>query len=366
MHRKKILSFIALLLLLTFLLGSCSPAATEEAPPPAVEEPEEPEEEEVVVEEEPYRVAYIPCGRINDGGFSQEGWDALQQASELYDLELAYTESPAVADVERIARTYAEEGYNMVFLYCGSFSDAASAAAVDFPDVWFGAYLLSELGENTFSIDGQSQETTFMAGVVAAMMTETKKLGVIAGFDFPGLTRQVEGFRLGARYINPDIETSVVYINSWEDVAAGYEAALAMIDNEVDIILTCTDQASEGIYKAAKENDLYAIGNYADQHDLSPGTILTSVVPDNTSLIMWMVELGVNGELEANIYQNKDKPFGKLAPFYELDSEVPQEVKDKLEEVRSAISDGSLVIPGTDVLGAPDSAATVDLESLEQ
>ncbi len=362
--KSKILLVISVTLLISLIISACGPTAT---PTESVAEPQA-EEEEVVeeTEAETLKVAYIPCGKITDGGWSQSGWEAIQSVVDTYNLEVGYTEGPDVADASRIAGDYADQGYDIVLLHCGSFADAALEAAVGYPDVWFGAPNDGDVLPNVFRYDGRAQEPAFLAGALAGLTTETNTLGVISGFAFPALTRQVEGFRLGARYVNPDVKVMDIYINTWEDIAIGKEAASAMIDSGADIIFACTDQAAQGVFKAAEERGVYAIGNFGDQHDLSPTTMLTSVLPDWGSLLIQMIGVAAEGKLEAKLYESQEAPWGSLAPFYDLESTIPQAAKDAVAEITTKMGNGEIVLPGTTELGDPGVGDTIDPKSFEK
>jgi basic membrane protein A len=71
----------------------------------------------------PFKVAYIPCGRINDQSWSQAGYEGVLAAKKDLGIEFAYSESVPPADVEAAARDYAAKGFNLVMLHCGTFTD---------------------------------------------------------------------------------------------------------------------------------------------------------------------------------------------------------------------------------------------------
>ena len=109
-----------------------------------------------------------------------------------------------------------------------------------------------------------------MLGVLAARMSETGKIGGIAGFDFPIIVSQMESYRLGAESVNPDIEVTTVYIGSFEDVATAKEAAFAQFSAGVDVIFHIADAAGIGVVQAAEEEGVWAIGWGLDQNSIAP------------------------------------------------------------------------------------------------
>jgi basic membrane lipoprotein Med (substrate-binding protein (PBP1-ABC) superfamily) len=87
---------------------------------------------------EELKVAYLPCGNVNDKSWTQVGYEGVLAAQK--DLaksgttvKLDYTESLSPAQVEAAARDYASRGYNIVVLHCGPFANAAAHTASAFP-----------------------------------------------------------------------------------------------------------------------------------------------------------------------------------------------------------------------------------------
>ena len=80
-----------------------------------------------------FKLAYIPCGRINDQSWSQAGYEGVLAAQKELGIEVAYSESVPPADVEAAARDYAAKGFNLVMLHCGTFTDQGLKVAKDFP-----------------------------------------------------------------------------------------------------------------------------------------------------------------------------------------------------------------------------------------
>ena len=102
-------------------------------------------------------------------------------------------------------------------------------------------------------IDIAQHNANFLAGALAAMVTESGHIASLNGFAFPGLTRQPEAFNLGARCVNPDITFTQQYIETWTDTGIAKSAAQAEIAGGADVVLAATDSAVFGIIEAAAE-----------------------------------------------------------------------------------------------------------------
>ena len=103
-------------------------------------------------------------------------------------------------------------------------------------------------------------------------------IGVIGGADASEIKRGHEGFKAGAKSINPDIEIQEVYTGDWTDTAGAKEAAIGMYDAGVDVIWHSGDGIGLGVVQAAAEKDMYCLGNVADQKTLAENNVLSGVV----------------------------------------------------------------------------------------
>ena len=72
---------------------------------------------------------------------------------------------------------------------------------------------------------------------------------MVGGFPIPEVNRLMNAFMAGAKEINPKVEFSVSFINSWFDPPKAKEAAFAMIDKGADVMYA----ERFGVSDAAKE-----------------------------------------------------------------------------------------------------------------
>lgn len=308
-----------------------------------------------------FKVAYIPCGRVNDQSWSQAGYEGVLAAQKELGIQVAYSESTPPADVEAAARDYATKGFNLVMLHCGTFTDAGVKVAKDFPTTWFEVTSASEVPKNAISINLAQQEGTFVAGVLAALTTKTNRLGAIAAYNTLGFNRQIEGFRLGAKFANPKIDLYVTYLNSAEDAAKAKEAALAQYDADADIILAATDQAATGVFQAATERGKFVIAEYANLNAIAPKAILASVLYNQARLVQTLIESVVSGTAHGEIeHPGISAGVGTLVENENLSSVIPPDARKCTQLVFKAIEAGTLRIPSDEVLGRQNAAKTID------
>jgi basic membrane protein A len=368
MNKKLTLIGVVLVLLFASLLAGCGSEATvEPAEEPAEAVAEEPAEEEMAeepaaeveetaeepAEEEmaeepaeaaPLKVAMVFPGTISDQGFNQAGYYGLLDIEEKLGAEIAYSENTPVAEYEQVYREFANQGYDVIIGHGAEFGDVALAVAPEYPDIEFIVDSNPDVSaENVAGITGKTWQAAYLLGALAASMSETGKIGGIAGFDFPIIVSQMEAYRLGAQSVNPDIEVTNIYIGSFEDVATAKEAAFAQIDAGADVIFHIADAAGIGVIQAAEERGVYAIGWGLDQHDVAPDTVLSSLISSGGELIFQDVQKIVDGTWtgEVRLY-GLDTGVVDIAPYYDL---VPEDVAASIEEIKQGIIDGTIEVP---------------------
>ena len=180
-------------------------------------------------------------------------------------------------------REYATAGNNLIVGEAFAVEAAARKVAKDFPKV---SFLMGSSGKPqapNFSVfDNYIQEPAYLSGMIAGGMTKSNKIGMVGGFPIPEVNRLMNAFMAGALEVNPKIEFSVSFINSWFDPPKAKEAAFAMIDKGADVMYA----ERFGVSDAAKEKGKLAIGNVintvrAHAHNLPAGATLICVPADN-------------------------------------------------------------------------------------
>ncbi|MGY5775216.1 BMP family lipoprotein [Rhizobium sp. LEGMi135b] len=314
------------------------------------------------------KAAYIPCGQVNDGSWSQAGFEGMKSAKgalgkDGVDLKIDYSENLSPAKAEAAARDYASRGYQTVVLHCGTFADAAYNAGKDFPKTNFLVVVAPKSKDNVWTYIPAMQDISFVSGYLAAKMSKTVAVGVVASFNFSNVTWMAEGFRLGARYANPNVKTYSTYINSFDDAGKAKEAAQAELDSGADVILSATDQASRGVYSATEAAGALAIGGFSDQSNVAPKTVLASALADIPLLVSQVVQLSAKQSLERNkIYSvGMAGGIGVLAMNPALEKSVPADVKEQVSKLTDDIKSGRLKVPA---LSQPGDAESYDLKTL--
>lgn len=291
------------------------------------------------------KVALLLTGTVNDAGWSESSYRGLKAAETEWNLDVAYTESLALVDMESAARDYASQGYDIIILSSTDFNDAALAVAPDFPEQRFVIINGNEAQEpNLANFRPNTPECGFIAGAFAGLITESNKVGIIGGKEFPPVVDASKGFEAGAKYTNPDVEVTINYLDSWTDIAKGTEVTISMIEQGMDVVCSNTGQAGLGTIDAAKNNDVFAIGYIDDQHSVAPGTVPFSAIQDIGDVVYSAIEFALSDDFAPVLkLVGAKQSVIRLSEFYTLGEEpVPEEVIAKMQEIYEGIVDGSL------------------------
>jgi len=299
---------------------------------------EEPETEEAL------RVAEVFPGSISDEGFNQVGYDGLMMIRDELGAEVAFSENTPVANFVQVYRDFADQDYDVIIGHGFEFGDVALEVAPDYPDIKFivDSNPVVE-AENIAGITGKSWEAAYLCGVLAGLTTESGKIGGIAGFDFPILVAQMEAYKLGAQSVLPDVEVTIIYIGTFEDVSLGKEATLAQASVDVDVVFHIADAAGIGVIQACEEAGIWAIGWGLDQNHLAPNTVLTSMLFNGAELLLQDVQKVVDGTWtgEVRLYNLETGVVG-IADFHGL---VPDDIAAQVEQAKSDIIAGDIEVP---------------------
>jgi len=183
---------------------------------------------------------------------------------------------------EQGLRRLADRGQSPIVAVGFSMTSSVEKVAAEFPDVQF--VIIDSVIDlpNVQSIIFAEHEGSFLVGALAAMKSESAKVGFVGGMDIPLIRKFACGFEQGVKYVNSDAEVFQNMTGStgaaFNDPARGSELAKSQISKGADVIFAAAGGTGIGVYQAAKDEGIYAIGVDSNQNFLQPGTMLTSMV----------------------------------------------------------------------------------------
>jgi len=293
-------------------------------------------------------------GKIDDKSFNQSAWEGVKQAEKDLGAKVQYIETTDAKDYEKNIATFGDAGYDVVVTIGFALGEATAKSAATYPNTKFIGVdqtldTTATQPTNLVGLIFPEDQAGFLVGALAAQMTKSKKLGAICGTDaVPAVWRYGEGYKAGAAYIDPAVEVTVVYHNdvgfdkTFSDPEWGATTANSMIDKGVDVVFGAGGKTGNGAVTAAAQKGVYAIGVDADQYFTLPEAqkmLLSSAMKQITPGVFDLVKLVKDGKFPGGT--NFVGTAG-YAPYHDLDSKVPAEVKAKMEEIAKGLLDGSI------------------------
>jgi basic membrane protein A len=289
-------------------------------------------------------------GKIDDKSFNQSTWEGVKQAEKDLGAVVQYIETTDSKDYDKNIATFADAKYDVVVTVGFALGEATIAAAKKYPDVKFIGVDQSqaEVIPNLAGLVFPEDKAGFLVGALAAQMSTSKKIGSVCGTDaVPAVWRFGEGYRAGAAYIDPAVEVNVVYHSdvgfdkTFTDPEWGKTTAISMIDKGVDVIFGAGGKTGNGALLGAAEKGVYAIGVDTDQYYTVPEAqkvLLSSAMKMLTPGTFNLIKMAKEGSFPGGDFLGE----AGYAPFHDLDSKVPAEVKAKMEEISKGLNDGSI------------------------
>jgi len=297
-------------------------------------------------------------GGVNDRGFNEFSIAGLDQAAEELGVETRIYVSRNADDYLPNLTEAAEDGHGLVIAVGFLIAPSAVQVAQEYPDTsfagvdhFYGGDGCEEQGTceqpNAVGMQYPSEEAGYLAGIVAAMMTETNTVSTVGGIKIPPVDNWIAGFQQGVADTNPDVETLNAYSQDFVDQAKCKEIALDQISQGSDVVFQVAGDCGLGAIDAACEQGKHAIGVDADQSAQGDCVITSALKPLQTSVFS-LIESFVNGEFPGGqnlFFGVADLPDAELvAPYTDA---VPQEVQDAVAEALEGLKSGEIDPPST-------------------
>lgn len=378
--RRSLTTVLAVLLLLAPALAACGGGAATQptaAPPTAAPPTAAPTAAATTApttgatDSSKLRVGLVTdLGKVNDGTFNEFAHKGVLMAQEKYGFEYKYIETTAQADYAANIQALVDEKFDVIVTVGFLIQEATVAAAAANPDIVFiGVDQFYEQGSVTDNLVGlqfREDQAGFLAGALAAMMSESGTIGIVAGQEIPPVKRFKNGFDNGAKYVRPDINLLGVYLPTFIDPALGASSAEQMIGEGADVIFGAGGPTGSGAIKAAAEKGVFVIGVDQDEYlttfarGAAPGAnrILSSAIKRVDVAVATEISKVVEGTFKGNgieLFDAAGEGVG-LADFHETASLVPEGVKARLQEIFKALADGTLTTGVDAVTGDVDPA----------
>lgn len=296
----------------------------------------------------PFRIAVVMPSAATDMAFSQSMFQALQAVQAEMGgesaLEFAWSEGMFnVPDAAAAIRDYATQGYELVIAHGSQYGAAVQEVAPDFPDTSFawGTNVDTFGMPNVFAYTAAAEEGGYVNGVMAALLTQSKIIGITGPVEVGDAKTYIDGFKNGVTATDPSITINATWTGSFSDVALMTEAANTHIAAGADI-LTGSSQSVVGSIGAAKDKGgVLWFGTQADQATLAPELVVASQAYDWVGVVKDMIAKHQASTLGGETFTLR-LSNGGLKIAYGTGYSLPADVRSAAEAAIAGIKDGSI------------------------
>lgn len=350
MKKRLVAALSAMAVAATVLAGCAKPAA--EAPKPGAGDTTKKLNVGLVTDQ----------GGANDGSFNEAADRGIKNAAKELGIERkSPIESKQQEQYQPNLKTMAGAadltvgaGFMMV--------ESMSAIAKQVPDKKF--LIIDGVVEqpNVASFLFKEHEGSFIAGAMAGLLTKTNKIGFIGGKESEVIGRFESGFIAGVASTNPEAAKGLMpkdakshgqfvkYIDDFSDQGKGKEAANMLYSAGADIIFHAAGGAGEGLFKAAQEKKLWAIGVDSDQAVAKPAykdVILYSMIKKVDVAVLDAIKDLQKGSFPGGKVVNLGVKENGVGISETVHANVTAEAKDVAKKAETQIKEGKIVVPGT-------------------
>ena len=301
-------------------------------------------------------------GGFNDKSFNQTSYAGLQNAADKLGIETGEVESNSPSEFGDNIDAMVQENCDSITTVGFLLGDATLAAAKKNPRIDFSIvdFAYEKPPKNLKGLLFNTAEPSFLAGYLAAGTSESGIVGTLGGAQIPSVTAFMDGFQTGIERYNEDNGTDVqligwdketqkgTFTNDFESKTKGQSAAQEMITQGADIIFPVAGPAGLGALQAAQDADVKAIwvdtdgcvsaAEYCD-------VLLTSVMKGMDVAVEEAITASLEGSFSNEVYTGTLENGGVgLAPYHELEGEIPAELDAKIQELKQQIIDGEIEV----------------------
>ncbi len=295
-------------------------------------------------------------GGLGDRSFNDAGFAGARRALEELGIKIDLVELSEIGDLtEDTYISAASANKYSLIIGLGFYQDKIlNATAKKFPKQKF---LLIDAASSEPNVKGvlfREEENAFLAGILAAYTTQQKnlrginnnnKIGIVLGMDAPHLTRYACSYEAGAKTVSPNIEVVTDIVGTFLNREKGKQLALSQIDKGVDIIYQVAGGSGLGVFDAADEKGIYAIGEGLNQNHLYPEFIIASTYKYIDVAVFEAIKSATKNEFIGGNSSYGFKEGYLEVSFDESEVQLPEEAKQTMATYKQKLIDGEVKAP---------------------
>jgi basic membrane protein A len=306
-------------------------------------------------------------GGFDDKSFNQTSYKGLEDAVKSLGVTEAKAESKSDNDYPTNMQAMVTQKCNIIvgvgFKLNDSTFDAAKAnTGIKFALVDPGDLATLPKADNVKPLAFNTAQSSFLAGYLAAGMSQTGKVGTFGGIKIPTVTIFMDGYAEGVRFYNQakgknvqvlgwdDAKQAGLFAGDFEDKAKGQNTAQNLITQGADIIFPVAGPAGLGGLQAAKASNGKVNAIWVDTDGCESAAeycsvLLTSVFKGMDVSVQDAIKAAVDNKFDTTPYVGTLENNGTgLSPYHEFDSKIPAELKSEIDQLKKDIISGKVPV----------------------
>lgn len=226
----------------------------------------------------PLKVGFVYVSPVSDAGWTHQHNNSRLQMEKALAGRATTTFVEKVTEgaaAERVIRDLASQGHSLIFTTSFGFMEPTLKVAREFPEVAFEHATGYKSAANVAVYNARFYEGRYLAGMVAGRMTQSNTFGYVAAMPIPEVLQGINAFTMGARSVNPKVQTRVIWTNSWFDPGRERDAAMTLIGQGADVLTHHTD--SSAVAQAAESRGVWVVGYHSDMGKMAPTRQIAAV-----------------------------------------------------------------------------------------
>jgi basic membrane protein A len=300
-------------------------------------------------------IIVITPNPVGGNNFLELAIEGAQKVADDENLDLRVFESTDPTSIQQNVEAAVREKPDIVVGLTFSLQDAFATVPADNPDQQF--LLVDACPEpqpdNVTCAAFREHEAAYLAGVEAGLLTQTKKIGVVAALDTPFIRRWVDPFAAGAASVDPTVTSSPLFVggdNPFGDPARGKAQGQVLADQGADQVLLAASGSNVGAFEVAAAGGFQAYGVDVNECESAPGQVVDNVLKHVDVALADAVAQILDGDAGGfKVYGLAENGVGLTALEDDVDSSGcliadHPDVIEQVKEVQQQIIDGTVTV----------------------
>lgn len=287
----------------------------------------------------PLKVGFVYVSPVSDAGWTHQHNNSRMDMEKALAGRVTTTFVEKItegADAERVIRDLASQGHRLIFTTSFGFMEPTIKVAREFPDVAFEHATGYKSAPNVATYNARFYEGRYLAGMIAGRMTKSNTMGYVAAFPIPEVLQGINAFTMGARSVNPNYQTRVIWTNSWFDPGRERDAALTLIGQGADVLTHHTD--SSAVAQAAEQRGAWVVSYHSNMNRMAPTRQLAAITHHWARYYEQRAQAVLEGKWSSGtVWNGIREGFIRVEPIADA---VPADVRNQVKAREADIAAG--------------------------